>query len=166
MRYTRKYHTTTAENLTTDWMGPRIYRPSLEEVLRGALSPTAPQVHYITHFRYPRYGGFVSYLRKFIPLGNINLNHQIVSIDPRERLLTFSNGVVAHYDALISSLRPSGQVAATRHARPSEWRICRTGIVSVMAKKTIHKEGRSFQPAAHRRIRRAAGGGPGGAMRR
>src|SRR5215813_8816705 len=38
MQYTRKYHTTGAENLTTDWLGPRIYRPSMEEILRGALS--------------------------------------------------------------------------------------------------------------------------------
>ena len=36
MQYTRKYHLTTAENMSTDWLGPRIYRPSLEEVLRGA----------------------------------------------------------------------------------------------------------------------------------
>ena len=34
MRYTRKYHLTNAENMTTDWLGPRIYRPSLEEVLK------------------------------------------------------------------------------------------------------------------------------------
>src|SRR3954447_26653368 len=39
MAYTTKYHTTAAENLTTEWMGPRMYRPSLEEVLLGALSP-------------------------------------------------------------------------------------------------------------------------------
>ena len=51
MEYTRKYHLTTAENMSTDWLGPRIYRPSLEEVLRGAISAAAPQVHYITHFR-------------------------------------------------------------------------------------------------------------------
>ena len=35
MQYTRKYHTTTADNMSTDWLGPRIYRPSLEEVLAG-----------------------------------------------------------------------------------------------------------------------------------
>src|SRR5215471_10914654 len=51
MQYTKKYHLATAENMSTDWLGPRIYRPSLEEVLRGALSPSAPHVHYITHFR-------------------------------------------------------------------------------------------------------------------
>lgn len=104
MQYTRKYHLTTADNMTTDWLGPRIYRPSLEEVLRGALSPSSPHVHYITHFRYPREGGFVSYLRKFVPLGNLRLNHELVSVDPRARRLKFRNGLVASYDALISSV--------------------------------------------------------------
>jgi protoporphyrinogen oxidase len=104
MQYTRKYHLTTAENMSTDWLGPRIYRPSLEEVLRGALSASAPQVHYITHFRYPSKGGFMSYLKKFVPLGNLKLNHELVSIDPRTHQLTFSNGVVTDYDSLISSV--------------------------------------------------------------
>ncbi len=104
MQYTRKYHLTTADNMSTDWLGPRIYRPSLEEVLRGALSPSAPHVHYITHFRYPSEGGFVSYLKKFVPLGNLKLNHELVSLDPRTRQLNFSNGVVETYDALVSSI--------------------------------------------------------------
>jgi protoporphyrinogen oxidase len=104
MQYTRKYHLTTAENMSTDWLGPRIYRPSLEEVLRGALSPSAPHVHYITHFRYPSNGGFISYLSKFVPLGNLKLNHKVVSIDPRTQQLTFSNGHVSQYDGLVSSV--------------------------------------------------------------
>src|SRR6266481_3567427 len=104
MQYTRKYHLTSAENMSTDWLGPRIYRPSLEEVLRGALSPSAPHVHYITHFRYPSVGGFVNYLKKFIPLGNLKLNHELVSIDPRAKQLHFSNGHTTNYDGLVSSL--------------------------------------------------------------
>jgi protoporphyrinogen oxidase len=104
MQYTRKYHLTTADNMSTDWLGPRIYRPSLEEVLRGALSPSSPHNHYITHFRYPTEGGFVSYLKKFIPLGNLKLNHELISLDPRTRQLTFSNGIVARYDAIVSSI--------------------------------------------------------------
>jgi protoporphyrinogen oxidase len=104
MQYTRKYHTTTADNMSTDWLGPRIYRPSLEEVLRGALSPSAPNVHYITHFRYPTDGGFVRYLTKFVPMGNLNLNHELKSVDPINRRLTFSNGVIAQYDALVTSV--------------------------------------------------------------
>ena len=104
MQYARKYHTTTAGNMTTDWLGPRIYRPSLEEVLRGAFSPSSPTVHYITHFRYPRQGGFVSYLNKFVPMGNLKLDHEVVLIDPVARRLYFSNGHEAGYDALISSV--------------------------------------------------------------
>ena len=104
MQYTRKYHLTTAENMSTDWLGPRIYRPSLEEVLRGALSPSAPHVHYITHFRYPTEGGFVSYLKKFVPLGNLQLTHELVSLDPKSRQLSFSNGTVVQYDGVVSSI--------------------------------------------------------------
>lgn len=104
MQYTRKYHLTTAENMSTDWLGPRIYRPSLEEVLRGALSPSVPHVHYITHFRYPSAGGFVNYLKNFVPLGNLKLNHELVSINPRTKALHFSNGHTANYAGLVSSV--------------------------------------------------------------
>lgn len=104
MQYTRKYHLTPAENMSTDWLGPRIYRPSLEEVLRGAISPAAPHVHYITHFRYPKNGGFTAYLKKFVPMGNLKLNHELVSIDPRARQLTFAGGFKTSYDSLISSV--------------------------------------------------------------
>lgn len=104
MQYTRKYHLTNAENMSTDWLGPRIYRPTLEEVLRGALSKSSSHNHYITYFRYPAKGGFVSYLKRFLPLVNLRLNHNLVSLDPRSRQMTFSNGLLAHYDGLISSI--------------------------------------------------------------
>ncbi len=104
MQYTRKYHLTSADNMSTDWLGPRIYRPSLDEMLRGALSAAAPQVHYITHFRYPSDGGFMCYLSKFVPMGNLRLNHEVVSIDPQARTVSFSNGTITSYDSLISSV--------------------------------------------------------------
>jgi protoporphyrinogen oxidase len=104
MRYTRKYHTTSAENMSTDWLGPRIYRPSLQEVLRGAISASAPHVHYITHFRYPSAGGFVNYLNKFVPMGNLHVNHELVSIDVSSHQLKFTNGKIIEYEALVSSV--------------------------------------------------------------
>ncbi len=61
-------------------------------------------MHYITHFRYPKTGGFESYLTKFVPLGNIRLNEELVSIDPRNRRLTFSSGTTTSYDSLVSSV--------------------------------------------------------------
>ena len=103
MQYTRKYHTTTADNMTTDWLG-RVSTARASRRCCVARSRPLPDVHYITHFRYPSEGGFVSYLNKFVPMGNLKLNHELVSIDPRARELQFSNGHEAHYDALISSV--------------------------------------------------------------
>lgn len=104
MTYTRKYHLTTAANMTTDWLGPRMYRPSLAEMLRGALAPWTPDVHYITNFRYPSNGGFLSYLRELPALADLTLGHRLVAVDPRRRELRFANGVTTDYDALISSV--------------------------------------------------------------
>lgn len=102
--YTCKYHTTSSRNLTTDWIGPRMYRPSLEEVLRGALAPAAPNVHYITGFRYPSRGGFVEYLRKWAAAAPIQLGHEAVAIDPAAHQIRFANGRVESFDHLISSV--------------------------------------------------------------
>ena len=104
MQYTRKYHLTSADNMTTDWLGPRMYRPSLEEMLRGALAPWTPDVHYITNFRYPTNGGFVSYLKDLPNIADLRLNHELVAIDPRQKELRFSNGTKTHYDAIVSSV--------------------------------------------------------------
>jgi protoporphyrinogen oxidase len=104
MQYTKKYHTTDAANLTTDWMGPRMYRPTLEEVFFGAVSPTTPNIHYVTHFRYPTHGGFAAYLERFSKNGDIVLEHRLVGLDPKAKELTFANGTRARYDAVVSSV--------------------------------------------------------------
>jgi protoporphyrinogen oxidase len=44
------------------------------------------------------------YLNKFLPMGNLKLNHEVVSIDPRARQVTFANGALSEYDALVSSV--------------------------------------------------------------
>lgn len=104
MTYTRKYHLTTASNMSTDWLGPRMYRPSLEELLRGALAPWQPELHYITHFRYPTEGGFLSYLKSLPDVADIRLRHEVVAIDPAQKSVRFSNGTTIGYDALVSSI--------------------------------------------------------------
>ena len=104
VQYTEKYHTTAPRNLTTDWIGPRMYRPSLEELLRGALAPATSSVHYITGFRYPSHGGFMSYLEKWARGVTMKLGHEVVQIDAKQKLLTFGNGVREHYDGLVSSI--------------------------------------------------------------
>ena len=104
MLYTVKYHTTTAQNMSTDWIGPRLYQAKLEEVLRGALLPSTSDVHYIPGFRYPSHGGFVSYLRRFMESSDVRLNHVLAQIDAKKKELRFQNGTVVPYSGLVSSV--------------------------------------------------------------
>ena len=104
MEYTWKYHTTTADNMSTDWLGPRLNRPSLEQVLRGALATQTENVHYVEDFRYPDRGGFAAYVRPFAPLADVRLGHKVVAIDPRRRSIRCANGAQAGYDRLVSSV--------------------------------------------------------------
>lgn len=104
MRYGHKYHTCEASQMTTDWLGPRLYRPSLEEVRYGATHPETPDVHYANLIRYPTEGGFYAYLEPWIERADLHLEHELVAVDPKARQLRFANGVVAGYDELISTV--------------------------------------------------------------
>ena len=104
MQYGRKYHTTEASNMSLDWLGPRLYRPSLKEVLQGALTSQTEEVHYITDFRYPKRGGFLSFIKPMIAASDVRLGHRLVKLDARSQRLTFANGAIAEYDHLVSSI--------------------------------------------------------------
>jgi protoporphyrinogen oxidase len=104
MVYGKKYHTVDAENMDIDWLGPRLYQPELQEVLKGALEPSTPDVHYVDKFRYPTNHGFVHYLNKFTELADIKLNHKVTSIDAKNKLIRFGNGKTVEYDEVISSI--------------------------------------------------------------
>lgn len=104
MVYGKKYHTVDAEKMDIDWLGPRLYQPELQEVLKGALEPSTPDVHYVDKFRYPTNDGFVHYLDKFTEQARIKLNHKVTSIDAKKRLINFDNGKTVEYDEVISSI--------------------------------------------------------------
>ena len=77
MEYGLKYHTTAAANMSTDWLGPRLYVPELREVVAGALVPTTHDVHYVNHFRYPTRGGFVAYLHPLAREASLSLGREV-----------------------------------------------------------------------------------------
>jgi protoporphyrinogen oxidase len=104
MVYGEKYHTTTMDKLTTDWIGPRMHMPSLEELVHGALERRPSTTHYVDVYRYPSNGGFVAYLESFARKCDLRLNHELASIDPQNKVLRFTNEAVHRYSAVISSI--------------------------------------------------------------
>ena len=104
MQYTRKYHTTDARNLSTEWVGPRLYQATLDEVLTGALSPASPNIHYVQDYRYPTDGGFAAFLGDLTRQAQVQVNHETIGINLKARELSFANGVRRPYSKLISSI--------------------------------------------------------------
>lgn len=104
MKYTRKYWTTEAKNLSTSWLGTRFYTPSLEEILRGAMNGDTPNTYYAQEMRYPKEGQYRSFLKLLVSQVNIAYNKEIVKIDTCSKTLLFSDGTHETYSTLISTL--------------------------------------------------------------
>jgi len=119
MKYTRKFHTTDAANLTTDWLGPRLYKPNLSEVIFGMVSPKTNDVHYIKDFRYPNKGGFVAFMKGIHQNSQINFGHELTGINLAKKELKFKNGTIIPYKNCFSSL-PLKKIIELMEDAPSE----------------------------------------------
>ncbi|WP_299252668.1 FAD-dependent oxidoreductase [uncultured Cytophaga sp.] len=102
--YTRKYWTLEARDLSTDWVGSRMYKPSIEEVLRGAFTEQTAHVYYASEMRYPIEGGYKSFLKKMAEETSIQTSSEVCSIHTESKKLTFSGSEEVSYDKIISTL--------------------------------------------------------------
>lgn len=103
--YTRKYWTREARELTTDWVGNRMYPPKLEEVVRGALVPDqGGNFHYLSKFRYPARGGYQSFMRAMLRPELLRLGKRVTRLSLSHKQLEFADGSSSHYEHLISTM--------------------------------------------------------------
>lgn len=104
LRYTRKYWATEAAALSTTWIGNRMRRAELGEILFGAFTADTPNTYYTKEMRYPAQGGFKAFIEPLIAAADIRLDHAVTAIDPVARLLRFANGREVRYRQLVSTL--------------------------------------------------------------
>jgi protoporphyrinogen oxidase len=103
-KYTLKYWTTHPKNLAVDWVGPRIYSPTLEDVQNGFLGPAKTDFHYIKNARYPALGGFFSFAKGMYSEANIMYGYELSFINFEEKKIFFTNGEVVEYKTLINTI--------------------------------------------------------------
>jgi protoporphyrinogen oxidase len=106
-RYTRKYWTTDAANLDTDWVGNRVLKPNVDEVVGGAEGRGGRTTsHYISvsEARYPTRGGFLAYCHKMAEKADIKFGKRITSVHFGDRRLRFSDGSEVTYERLVSTM--------------------------------------------------------------
>jgi len=102
--YTKKYWTDDPKNLTTDWVGDRVFYPAIDDVKNGYLGPLKRQTHYITEVRYPKAGGYLSFSYELTKGANIHLNKKVTLLSFREKKIHFSDGTIHDFDELISTI--------------------------------------------------------------
>ncbi|MGH9895222.1 MAG: protoporphyrinogen/coproporphyrinogen oxidase, partial [bacterium] len=91
--------------LGTDWIGKRVYAPSLEDVVRGAITPNSQGAfHYLTRVRYPAHGGFQAFMGSLVHPESIETEKRVTRVDPWERSLRFADGSEVGYESLISTM--------------------------------------------------------------
>ncbi len=123
LRYARKVWTVEPSELNVEWLGSkvggRVARPSLEQVVRGALEPGPHVFNYLTKFFYPQKGGFG---RIADPLAaqvrNVNLGCAVVEIEAEARRICFADGRERRYEAAMSTIPLPALVRLTKDAPP------------------------------------------------
>lgn len=108
-RYARKVWTVDPAELNTEWLGSkvggRISRPSLEQVVRGAIDPNPLTLNYLTEFSYPSEGGFGAIAENLAHgLRNLRLGCGVERIEAAGRRITFTDGTTRRYDTAISTI--------------------------------------------------------------
>lgn len=103
-RYTRKYWTIDAEDMGTEWIGQRMYTPTLEEVLYGAFELNTASVHYSGEIRYPITGGYEQFLKKLKSSSNVRCDAEITLINCKEKYVVINNKEKLYYNRLVYTL--------------------------------------------------------------
>lgn len=103
-RYTRKYWCVEPEMLSTGWLGPRVYRPSMQELEEGGRGKISVAKNYISTVRYPKRGGFESFLKFMADGARIHTNTVVDQIDLDRKQVVCSDSSVYEYRRLIVTI--------------------------------------------------------------
>jgi protoporphyrinogen oxidase len=102
--YTKKYWTAPSKELTIDWLSGRFSIPSLENILKGAFEEQDENFYYAQEMRYPKKGGYKSFLNGMASECIIEANKEIILIDLKAKRIDFSDNSFSHYEELVSSI--------------------------------------------------------------
>jgi protoporphyrinogen oxidase len=104
--YTRKYWTCEPRNLDVDWIGQRVMRPKVDDVVNSAKGPLPSAMYYVQDRspRYPSKGGFLSYCHKLAAGADIRYGKKLVQVDFGKQLLRFADDSELTYGRLVSTV--------------------------------------------------------------
>src|SRR3989338_6552760 len=104
--YAQKFWGVHPRELMTDWANVRHPRPSLEEVIEGALTEQTKGFGVNVEFRYPETGGFGAIGEAFAkPLGDrLHLGKEVTKVDVQKKRVEFNHREEVPYDQILSTI--------------------------------------------------------------
>ena len=91
--------------MTADWVSWAVPRPSLAEVVRGALGLRNERMGYNATFRYPRRGGIQAVPDAFAArISTLRTGARVVAVDLDRRTVTLEGGETIAYTRLVNTL--------------------------------------------------------------
>jgi len=119
LKYTTKYWGLDASSLSLSWIGNRLRKADISEILKGAFEARTDNHYYADEMRYPVQGGYFSFVKPMLEKCRIDVNKRAVKIDPLSKRVSFSDGTYAEYEKLISTL-PLPEIVKILENVPSE----------------------------------------------
>lgn len=103
--YNVKFWKRDLNTITSDWVSWSIPKPTLDEVVNGALGLTNKGMGYNPRFVYPKNGGIECLpLALAGPIESIHTDQTVQSVDPRKKYIRLVNGREETFDYLISTV--------------------------------------------------------------
>jgi protoporphyrinogen oxidase len=117
--------------LTADWVSWSIPRPSVAEVVAGAIGLETGKFGYNPTFLYPRQGGIESLPRALsAAVGRVETNRQVIEVHPKEKELVLENGERVRYRKMIATL-PLPELIRRMRGLPEEIEAASRGLKHV-----------------------------------
>lgn len=103
--YSEKFWTVKARELTNDWLDVRVPRPSLEQVIAGAVSVQKEEFGPNVLFRYPQRGGIQKIAEALLKKNvKVMLGKEATRIQLNKKTIHFKDHTAICYDNLVSTI--------------------------------------------------------------
>lgn len=104
IRYNSKYWNMNVKELSTEWIGPRMTQPDLTSILYGAFNRHDQNHYYAPRMKYPKKGGFYSFIEPLTNINNAALGKKANSINLKTQQITFTDKTTTNFNKLINTI--------------------------------------------------------------
>lgn len=119
--YNRKLFRREPEDMTADWVSWAVPKPTLEEVVRGALGLRNEGMGYNPTFRYPKRGGIEAVPKAFEDrVDHVRCGVRVTGVDLDARTVTTDGGETIPYTALVAT-NPLPQLLGMARGGGVDW---------------------------------------------